>query len=291
MHFHTKNGQRGLLLSTLLNFIITIVQVAGGILSNSLSLLSDALHNLGDTIAVFLAYIADRFGNKPANERKTFGYKRIEIIAAFINASVLIIISVLLFIEAISRFADPEPVKGKIMLIVASVGLIANLLSVYILNPHKKTNINIKAAYLHLLGDTFSSFAVIIGGIAITFWKIYWIDPVITIGIGIYLIFHTFGILKTSFNVLMQSSPENIKLKDVKAEIENFDEVCDVHHIHLWNLDEKRIFLECHIGLCNDHKVSETEKLTAKIKKGLLNKYNIRHLTVQYEFRECSDEI
>ena len=289
MNLHKNSGRRSLLLSTALNFFITVVQIVGGILSNSLSLLSDAVHNLGDTIAVFLAFLANKFGNKPANNKKTFGYKRLEVIAAFINAAVLIIISLLLIIEAIKRFYEPEPVKGGLMLIVASAGLIANLISVLLLNPHKKSNINIKAAYLHLLGDTLSSFAVIFGGIAIIIWDAYWIDPLITALIGLYLIYHTIEIFKTSFNVLMQSTPEGLDVDKLKQTITSLPEICNIHHIHTWTLDEQKIFLECHIKLCDDIKVSDTEVITKKLEKLLFERYNISHITIQYEYRNCTE--
>jgi len=283
-HHHSK-GQKGLLISTLLNFFITLVQIVGGLLSNSLALLSDALHNLGDTIAIFLAYLANRFGNKAANENKTFGYKRIEIIAALFNAVSLIVISIFLFVEAGKRFANPEEIKGGLMLIVAISGLLANLISVFILNPHKAKNLNIKAAYLHLLGDTLSSFAVIFGGIAIILWDIYWIDPLITIAIGIYLIIHTLKILKHSVNILMQASPESINIQSIAKQINGIDNrIENVHHIHAWTLDDMRCFIECHIKLRENITISETEKISQNIENRLSQSIDNLHLTIQYEY-------
>ncbi|MFO7880635.1 MAG: cation diffusion facilitator family transporter [Bacteroidota bacterium] len=292
MHKHSQEekGQRGLLISTVLNFVITAAQVVGGLMSNSLALMSDALHNFGDAVAVFVAWLAGRIGKRDANERKTFGYKRIEIIAAFVNAAVLVVISVVLFVEAAQRFVDPEPVKGPLMLIVAGIGLLANLVSVFILNPHKGRNINIKAAYLHLMGDTLSSVAVIFGGIAIVVWEMYWIDPVITVGVGLYIIFHTVKILRHSFDILMQSTPAGLNLEAVSASIEAHDEICNVHHMHAWTLDDDRLFLECHIQLCSDMAVSDTEHITNLLSERLKNEFNITHLTVQYEYSECPDE-
>jgi len=292
MHTHQQNSksQRGLLISTVLNFVITAAQIVGGLLSNSLSLLSDALHNFGDAVAVFVAWMAGKIGRRDANERKTFGYKRIEIIAAFVNAAVLVVISVVLFVEAGRRFAEPEPVKGPLMLIVASIGLLANLISVFILNPHKGENLNVKAAYLHLMGDTLSSVAVIFGGIAITFWEIYWIDPVITVAVGLYIIYHTVRILRHSFDILMQATPAGLNLKDVAKTINARDEVCNAHHIHAWTLDDNRLFLECHIQLCSDMSVSDTEQITEDLKEQLNKEFSISHLTVQYEYSECPDE-
>lgn len=292
MHVHKEysKSRRSLLISTLLNFFITVVQVIGGILSNSLSLLSDALHNLGDSAAIFVAYLANRYGDKKANAKKTFGYKRIEVIAALFNSVTLILICLFLFYEAWQRFHSPEPVKGKLMLIVATAGLIFNLVSVYLLNPHKKSNLNIKAAYLHLLGDTLSSFAVILGGIAIMFWEIYWIDPLITLLIAVYLILHTLKVFRSSFNILMQASPQGIDRDILKMHIETYPEINNVHHIHIWTLDDQKHFLECHIQLNDNLRVSDTQGLSSRLKKDLRDKFNIEHLTLQYEVEHCVDE-
>lgn len=184
-HQHKEMSSAKLLWVTILNFSITVVQVIGGLISNSLSLLSDALHNLGDTSAIFIAFLAGKRSQKSADEKNTFGYKRVEILAALFNAVVLIVICVFLFFEAYKRFINPEPIKGAVMLIVATFGLLANVISVLVLQKDKNHNLNVKAAYLHLMGDTLSSVAVILGGIAIWLWNITWIDPLITVLVGI----------------------------------------------------------------------------------------------------------
>jgi cobalt-zinc-cadmium efflux system protein len=201
---HQPGNVKGnrLLAATILNFIISIAEISGGLISNSLSLISDALHNLSDGLAIFIAWIANKIGRRPSNSKRTFGYKRIEILAAFFNALILIAISLYLFYEAILRMIAPEPVKGLIMLIVALIGLLANLAAVLLLRGDAKRNINVKAAYLHLLGDTLSSVAVIIGGTLIYFFEFYWIDPIITIVIGIYIIKETWTILKQTIDSL-----------------------------------------------------------------------------------------
>jgi cobalt-zinc-cadmium efflux system protein len=196
----------------------------------------------------------------------------------------LIVISIFLFVEAGKRFANPEEIKGGLMLIVAISGLLANLISVFILNPHKAKNLNIKAAYLHLLGDTLSSFAVILGGIAIILWDIYWIDPLITIAIGVYLIIHTLKILKHSINILMQASPENIDIQRIAKQIKTVDNrIENVHHIHAWTLDDMRCFIECHIKLQENITVSETEKISQSIENNLKESIENLHLTIQFE--------
>jgi cobalt-zinc-cadmium efflux system protein len=279
-----------LMIATLLNLSITIVEIIGGLISNSLALISDALHNLGDTFAVFIAYIAHLISKRDYTDKKTFGYKRVEIIAALFNAIILIVIVIYLFIEAIKRINDPQPVKGLIMFFVALTGLLTNLYSVLLLRKDSGENINIKAAYLHLLGDTFSSVAVIIGAGAIYFFKIYWIDPVITILIGLYLLRGTYLILKRTVDILMQGAPENLDLNEVKISVEELPEVDNIHHIHAWSLNDREIHFECHIDLTRDAKISETSEIINKIHAILMNKFNINHVTIQCEFNSCDNK-
>lgn len=289
-HSHADNRDRNLLLSTLLNFIITIAEVIGGIISNSLALLSDALHNLGDTTAVFIAYIANHVSKRDYTNKKTFGYKRIEILAAFFNAVVLMAIIIYLFIEAFQRFKNPQTIKGLIMLIVASIGLVANLVSVLLLRSHSHKNINIKAAYLHLLGDTVSSVAVIIGAIFIYFFNVYWIDPLITILIGIYLLRETFVIIKQTLDILMQATPKGLDLNAVKKDLEKMEEIDNIHHVHAWNLTDQEIHFECHIDLKDDLRISQTDGIKAKVHHVLSENFNINHITIQYEFNCCNSK-
>jgi cobalt-zinc-cadmium efflux system protein len=278
-------NDKRLLWATLLNFIIAIAEIIGGIISSSLALISDALHNLGDSFAVLIAYIAHLVGRKPSNKRKTFGYKRIEILAAFVNAVILIAISLFLFYEAFHRLADPRPVKGLIMFIVAVVGLIANLVAVLILHKDSSKNINVKAAYLHLIADTLSSVAVIIGAVLIYFFEIHWIDPVITILIGIYIIRETWLILKQTVDILMQSTPQDIDLEEISRAIRKIPSIDGIHHVHVWNLDDRSIHFECHVDLDDDYVISEAEKVYEEIESLLKDKYNINHVTIQLEYQ------
>ena len=279
-----------LLIATVLNLSITIAEIIGGLISNSLALISDALHNLGDTFAVFIAYVAHLISKRDYTDKKTFGYKRIEIIAALFNAIILIVIIAYLFVEAIKRIDDPEPVKGIIMFFVALTGLLANLYSVLLLRKESRKNINIKAAYLHLLGDTFSSVAVIIGAGIIYFFQIYWIDPLITILIGLYLLRGTYLILKRAVDILMQGTPKDLDLNEVKISVEQLPEVDNIHHIHAWNLNDREIHFECHIDLIRDTKISETREIINKIHDILMNKFHINHVTIQCEFNSCDNK-
>jgi cobalt-zinc-cadmium efflux system protein len=286
-HDHTE---RNLLVSTVLNLTISIAEIIGGLFSNSLALISDALHNLGDTSALFIAYIANKVSRKKYNSKKTFGYKRIEILAALFNAIVLAVIIIYLFIEAYKRLNNPEPIKGIIMFVVAVIGLLANLISVLLLKRFADKNINIRAAYLHLIGDTVSSVVVIITAVLIYFYKIYWIDPVVTFLLGIYLLRETFLILKEALDILMQFTPAGLDLTEVKASLESIPGIENIHHVHAWNLNDKDIQFECHIDLTTDIRISETEAIKKQVMEILLNKFNINHVTVQYEYNCCADK-
>lgn len=287
---HTNHSQRNLLIATFLNFTISAVEIAGGLLSNSLALLSDAVHNLSDAFAVLIAYLAGKIGNKQPDQRMTFGFKRAEILAALLNAVILIVVTVYLFIEAYRRFQDPAPVKGTIMLVVAVIGLAANLAAVFLLRKDSTRNINIRAAYIHLLGDSFSSLAVIIGSILIFFFGMYWIDPLVTVLIGLYILKHTWGILREAVDILMQSSPRKLNLNQICHELEQIPEVRNIHHVHIWNLTDFQIHFEGHAELKGNLTVSQTGPILKKMEQVLLEKFGIIHTTVQFEFNLCEDK-
>ncbi len=289
-HHHQEVRGNRLLFATVLNFIIALAELIGGVISNSLSLISDAFHNLSDALAVFIAWIAHKISKKPSNAKRTFGYKRIEILAALLNAVVLAVISIYLFYEAALRLIEPQPVKGLIMLIVAVIGLIANFIAVILLHRDSGRNINFKAAYLHLLGDTLSSVAVIIGGLLIYFFEIYWVDPVITILIGLYILKETVVILKQANDILMQGSPAGIDLEVIRQDLESFPEISNIHHVHIWSLDDQSIHFECHVDLVNDTLLSETGQLHNRIQDILKEKHQISHITIQFEHQWCDDK-
>jgi cobalt-zinc-cadmium efflux system protein len=273
-----------------LNLTVSVVEIAGGMYANSLALISDALHNLGDTSALFIAYLANQIGKRNHNYKKTFGYKRIEILAALFNAVILAVIIVYLFIEAGQRLRNPEPIKGLVMFIVAIIGFLANLISVLLLKDHAGKSINVRAAYLHLMGDTVSSVIVIFTAILIYFYRIYWIDPLVTFLLGIYLLRETYLILREALDILMQSAPHGLDLTEVKKSLESIPEIDNIHHVHVWNLSDQDIQFECHIDLKEDIRISETESIKEVVEDILLNKFNINHVTIQYEYNCCSDK-
>jgi cobalt-zinc-cadmium efflux system protein len=289
-----KNGEiksRNLIISTFVNFVIVFAEIIGGLLSGSLALLSDALHNLGDGIAIFISYLANRISKKSVTDKKTFGYKRIEIIAALFNAVSLIAITIYLFTEAYKRLQNPEPVKAQLMFIVAVIGLMGNIISVLLLHKDASKNLNVKAAYIHLLGDTFSSVVVILGGLLMYYFDIYWVDPIITILIGLYILREAYRILMETIDILMQATPKDIDINKIKGKIEEISSVANVHHIHVWSLTDKQTHFEGHIATTNDFKISELENIKKQISELLSKDFKINHITLQFEFKECSDSI
>lgn len=273
---------------TVLNATITLSEIIGGILSGSLALLSDAIHNLSDTISIVLSYSANKIAKKPKNSNKTFGYKRAEIISAFINSSILFLISFWLIYEAYKRFKNPEIIDSNLMLIVAIIGLLANFISVFLLEKDSHENMNIKSSYLHLISDTISSIGVILGGITIKIWNITWVDPMITIFISLYILRETWHILRKSIDIFMQGSPD-LDYDKIKMDIEKIEKVNNIHHVHAWMINEKTIHFEAHIDL-EDVKLSEVELIYDKINHILKEDYGISHITIQPEVDKCNDK-
>jgi len=288
MHTHKENNKENrLIVSAGLNFATTLAQIIGGILSGSLALISDALHNLSDTVALVVSFFAVRISKRKNTEAQTFGYKRAEILAALFNACALVVVSIFLFKEAITRFTHPHPINSVLMLSVASVGLIANIISVFLLKTHAHEDLNVKAAYVHLFSDFLSSIAVIIGACAIFISKAYWIDPALTILIGIYVLKEGYKIIEESTRILMQHVPKGINLREIQAQIEGIDGVKDIHHAHLWAVTERDIHFEAHINVSRDMPVSETCLLVKRVEEILKDKFAITHVTLQIEVNSC----
>jgi len=288
-HQHEHTG-RNLAITVVLNGIITISQFVGGIISGSLALISDALHNFSDVISVILAYIAHRIGLKPQTAKSTFGYKRAEILAAFINAITLIAVSVYLLVEAGKRFLNPREVDYEWMLWLGILGFFANGISVIMLHHDKEENLNIRAAYLHLIGDALTSLAVIAGAVCIWLFHVYWIDPLVTVLISIYIFVHTFEILKESVGILMQFAPAEIDQQEIVSVLKEMPEIKSVHHIHLWQLADHQINFEAHLVLSKNIPVAETHTITENAKRLLNSRFNITHTTFQYEYVSCKNQ-
>uniref|UniRef100_A0A832G6S6 Cation transporter n=1 Tax=Ignavibacterium album TaxID=591197 RepID=A0A832G6S6_9BACT len=292
-HHHSNNqssetSEKNLFITVALNIFITIVQIIGGIISGSLSLISDAMHNFSDAVAIVITYIALRLSKRPKTPKYTFGLKRAEIIAAVLNASTLIIISFFLIREAIERLYNPNEIAGSLMLIVAITGFIPNVIGAFLLKKGSEKNLNIRAAYFHLVSDAISSIAIIIGAVFIIAYKLYWIDPVLTILIALYILVEAYKILKESVDILMMSNTEEINLEEIKSFVEKIPGVKNIHHIHLWKLNDNDTHFEAHIEV-EDMRVSKTSEIQKIIAAELHNRYEINHTTLQFECELCNE--
>ena len=267
-HHHNIDG-KNLFITIVLNVIITLSQIVGGILSGSLALLSDAMHNFSDVLALVVAYVANRLAKRPSNETKTFGYKRAETIAALFNASVLIGIAIFLIIEAIHKLYHPENIESIWVIWLGVLSIALNTASVLLVKNDSKDNINIKAAYLHLLTDVATSIAVVIGGVLMKYFGIFWIDAVISMLIALYLIWASLEIVKESVSILMQFVPNDIDIKKVIKIIESESGIKNVHHIHIWRLNDKQINLEAHLDMNDDISISKSNEIIQRLKKKL----------------------
>jgi len=289
-HHHASDSSETsgtrLLITMLLNFAITLVEIVGGLLSGSLSLISDALHNFSDGVAIIVSYVALRLSRKPKNEQYTFGLKRAQILAATLNAGVLLAISFYLLREAYSKLLHPQEIDGLLMFLVASFGLVANLIGTWLLRRGAKENLNIRSAYLHLLSDAVSSVAVILGGLAITLWQQYWIDPVLTVLIALYVGWESWKIIQQALDVLMLKVPAHISLTALEKRLEQLPEVCDVHHIHLWQVDDHDLHFEAHVNTSLTT-LQETAPLAKTMESLLQKECGINHVTLQFEVGQC----
>ena len=273
---------------TVLNILITVVEILGGLLSGSLALLSDAFHNLSDSVSIVISYIAQRIATKPETPQRTFGYRRAEILSALLNAGLLIVIALFIVIEAVKRFMHPDHVNGDIMTVVAVVGLLANFISAGLLHAGSRHSLNIKATYLHILADALSSIGVVITGIILIFWHVKWLDPVVSVLVALYIAYEALPIIQKTINILMQAAPD-IDYDAIKKDITSIPQVNSVHHVHAWLIDEHHTTFSAHIN-CEDIKLSEVEPIYRQISKLLQDKYHISHVTIQAECQRGINE-
>ncbi len=290
-HHHHEVSGRNLFWTIVLNVIITLSQIVGGIISGSLALLSDAMHNFSDVLALVIAYAANRMAARPNDVQRTFGYKRAEILAALFNASVLIGIAVFLIVEAFHKFYHPEPINSVWVIGLGALSIVLNTASVLLIKEDSQESMNVRAAYLHLLTDVMTSIAVVLGGVLMYYFGIFWIDPLISALIALYLIWASFGLVKESSAILMQFTPEGIDVDEVVKAIESEPEIADVHHIHIWKLNDHQINLEAHLDFKEDVALSVSNRVIDRLEKKLHDMFDIEHTTFQCEYgREDNKE-
>ena len=281
-HHNHKSAERNLIISIVLNAIIVAGELIAGIISNSLALISDALHNFSDLISLVLSLIAARMKFWKANSKKSYGYIRAEIIVAFVNSSTLLIIGFYIIYEAVGRLLTPEKVAGKWLIIVAGLSFIANSISTYLLHKNSKEDLNTKTAYLHLFYDAINSLLVVIAGILIYFYNWYILDPIFSIIIGLFIIKSAWNIILETVNILSEGTPKEISLEEVQQFIASQPEVKGVHHLHIWSLSSNLYALSAHVVL-DDQLISKGYLIIDKLEKELSKKFGIEHPTFQLE--------
>lgn len=283
-HHHQVEG-KNLLFSIVLNLVITVSQVIGGLISGSLALISDALHNFSDVLSLVFSYVAHKLSKKKASVNQTFGYKRAELIAAFVNAMTLIIVALFLVYGAIERFFNPQSIASELVIWLSILGIVVNGLSAFMLKNDADKNLNMKSAYLHLFTDMLASVAVLVGGLLMKYFQWFWVDSVMTLVIAIYLIIVGFDLLKTSTQMLMLFTPVHIDINKIISEIHKIEGVEKLHHIHVWHLNDDELHLEAHLDCSEDIKMSEFNRILHNIEHILFDKFQINHINIQPEYK------
>ncbi len=276
----SKNSEHRLWWAIAVNMLLTVVQVIAGLVSGSLSLIADALHNFSDAASLLIAMVAISIGRNPPDHLKSFGYKRAETIAALINLTTLLLIGLYLIIEAFQRFYAPVSIEGWTVVIVASVALIIDVITAVITYKYSRTSLNIRAAFLHNITDALASVGVILAGILILLYGWIWIDAVITLLISVYVLWQAIKEMPKVIHILMQGTPSHIKVEDVSAMMAKVEGVEDVHHLHIWHLDEHRNALEAHVVLGEE---ADMERVKQLLKTLLKNDFAIEHSTLEFE--------
>ncbi len=282
-HHHHEISGKGLGYSILLNIAITIAEVVGGIISGSMSLLTDAAHNFSDVLSLIISYVANRLSKRKATEKFTYGLKRSEILAAFINSTTLIVIAIIILVESAERIYDPKPIAAEWVIYLALASIAVNGLSVLFIKKDIAGSMNIKSAYLHLFTDMLTSIAVLMGGLAMKYFQWYGLDAVLSIIIAFYLIYMSWDIFKSSLKILMQFTPPGIDIDKICNHMQQITGIENMHHVHAWQLNENDIIFEAHIDLSENVRISEFEKILTEIKK-VLEDSGIRHCNIQPEF-------
>ena len=286
-HSHgTENVADGVILWTIIvNSGLSVFEFVAGALSGSVALMADALHNTNDAAALLIAYIARKISHKEADAAFTFGYRRAELIGAMIQLTALIMVGLYLVYEGVSRIFNPEPLLGIWIMFASVVALLVDVLTAWLLWSMSKGSLNVKAAFLHNLTDAGSSVAVLIGGAAVYWLDWAWVDPLISLGIAGYILWMSFGMLRRTARILMEGTPFDIRLEELRDSVITFDGVVDLHHLHVWEIDEHRRALEAHIvtSPAVDSSPTVRHELRQRIKEYLSEKYHIAHSTLEME--------
>ncbi|MBT8411609.1 MAG: cation diffusion facilitator family transporter [Octadecabacter sp.] len=288
-HIDPDSGDRRVAVAIWANALLTVAQIIGGILSGSLALIADALHNFSDMASLVIAFAARKIARRPADEKMTFGYGRVEIVAALINYTTLILIGFYLIYEGGMRMIDPPEVMGWTVVILGGIALVIDTLTAMLTYSVQKGSVNIRALFLHNLSDALASVAVIVGGTLIILYDMRWVDPAITIGIALYILYLSFSEIGGPIRTLMLGSPPNINGAEVVEAIQTVDGVVEVHHVHLWQMQEHAAALDCHI-VVERARLNEAEKIKQNVKVALADRFSIEHSTLEFEAKDSAHE-
>lgn len=279
VHNHTEK-RLGIVFA--ISVSIFIIEVAGGILSNSLALMTDSLHVMLDFTAIGISLFAFRIARKPHSSKLTFGFHRVEILAAFVNGISLIIVAVVVFYEAYRRFFEPPQIEITTLLVFAIAGLVANTVMMILLKKESRTNLNMKGSYLHVLGDLLSSVGVVVGGVTMYFFNYFIIDVIVSIGIGILIIRSGIFLCRECLHIFMEGTPNEIKIGNISEELLKLDEVTDVHDVHVWTLTSNMFAMSAHVKIKQEYMLRSNLLLT-RITQIMKDKFGINHVTIQIE--------
>lgn len=290
-HGEENLSDRQLIFAVAINVLLTLAQIVGGIVSGSLALIADALHNFSDAASLGLAWFARRIGRRPADRMMTFGYAQGEVVAALMNLTTLLIVGFYLLVEAINRFADPQPIEGWTVIGVAGVALVIDVLTAFITYRGANDSINMKAAFLHNVSDAMASVGVIVAGVLILLYDLYVSDLIITVIIAGYVIWQGMTLLPRTIRLLMGAVPDDLEFDQIVAALRSTDGVKDVHHLHIWSLSEHVQSLEAHV-VPQQGSLEEFEKLKAKLRAMLIDQHGISHATFEACLAaNCDDQI
>lgn len=281
-HVDPEAGDRRVFAAIAVNMGLTVAQIVGGIVSGSLALIADALHNFSDAISLIIAFGARKIARRPHDANMTFGYGRVEVVAALINYTTLIVIGLYLLYEAAMRFADPQPIEGWIIIVIAGIALLVDAVTAALTYTMSKSSVNIRAAFLHNVADALGSIAVIVAGTLILLYDWRLIDPIVTVMIAGYILWQSSREIGPVIHILMLGSPPEIKTQAVLDTVRGIDGVTGIHHAHFWQMDEHRAALDAHVAIA-EGRWGAADAIKAGIKTALAERFDIEHSTLELE--------
>jgi cobalt-zinc-cadmium efflux system protein len=289
-HFHLREVAQQtttrLSLSLFLTLAFVILEAAAGIFANSLALLTDAAHNLTDVIALGLTWFAVRITSQPANSQKTYGYHRAGILVALLNSTTLVLISIGIFYEAYRRFMNPPEVQSSILIGVGLIAVVINLVTALLVHRGSQSDLNLRSAFVHLMGDVLSTVGAVIAGVIIYFTNANWLDPLVSVLIGFLILYNAWGILRDAVDILLEATPRDVNIKSMVEDIVQVDGVLGIHDIHVWSLTQSLRTMSAHI-LTDDVHISAAADIQRQINEIIRRRYNIAHATLQLECVDC----